>query len=572
VCPRCAWDEAAPGTQPVALPPGAVLNDQYVVGRMLGHGGFGITYLAWDRRLETRVAIKEFLPRDHAARSTMDGRSVAVYQGESEEHFAYGLRKFLDEARNLARFAEHPSIVTVLSYFEANATAYMVMQYVDGEDLKSYMRRVGGRLPPHAALGVIGPVLDALRAVHDAGLLHRDVAPDNIYITSTGRIILLDFGAAKDALGSHSRSLAAVHKEGFSPEEQYRVSGQQGPYTDIYAAAATLYCMLTGRVPPDAMERLELDELAPPSRLGIALEPHQEAALLKALAVRGADRYQDVRSFQSALSTSPPPPPPPPGPAPVGPHPGPATSRSNAWLVVALSGLGLVLAGFLALEIYKLVNPATQPLPVVQSPPPSRQTGSDLEELYAQQQREKDELRRRRDQEAFDRAQSQDTIPAYEEYLARCASTGCLSAQAARAKIEELRARIEELRRIAVERERQERLQQAANEVSEAVYEYFGLLKKADAEGAASMWIHLKNPAGLKADVEKMTDASVIRIEPIDINLFLETAAAPVYVRVTNTSTGTQCWKGKIRFEKDGGTWKIRTQSGSDGLKAHVCP
>ena len=186
VCPQCGWDEQTAQSPPPCLPFGTCLNDQYVLGRMLGHGGFGVTYLAWDIRLNTRAALKEYLPRDFCARGS-DGTTVSCFHGEATEMFNYGRRKFLDEARDLARFTEHPGIVTVLSYFEGNSTAYMVMQYVDGADLKQYLERVGDRLPVDVALGIMTPALDALRAVHEAGLLHRDISPDNIYVTSAQR-------------------------------------------------------------------------------------------------------------------------------------------------------------------------------------------------------------------------------------------------------------------------------------------------------------------------------------------------------------------------------------------------
>jgi len=304
VCPHCGRDERAALRSLPYLPYGIGLNDQYVLGRVLGHGGFGITYLAWDTRLDTRVALKEYLPRDFGTRGA-DGLSVSCFDGEAVEMFAYGRKKFLEEAQKLARFADHPGIVSVLNYFEAHGSAYMVMQYVEGTDLKQHLAQVGGRLPVDTAMGIITPVLDALRAVHAAGLLHRDMSPDNIYLTAAGRVLILDFGAAKDAVGSHSQSQALIRKPGYSPEEQYRTKGEQGPWTDVYAAAATLYHMLTGETPPEALDRLADDTLRPPSQLGVTMSPERELALMKALAVRAPDRYQSVADFQNALMTTP---------------------------------------------------------------------------------------------------------------------------------------------------------------------------------------------------------------------------------------------------------------------------
>jgi len=303
VCPHCGRDERAALRSLPYLPYGIGLNDQYVLGRVLGHGGFGITYLAWDTRLDTRVALKEYLPRDFGTRGA-DGLSVSCFDGEAVEMFAYGRKKFLEEAQKLARFADHPGIVSVLNYFEAHGSAYMVMQYVEGTDLKQHLAQVGGRLPVDTAMGIITPVLDALRAVHAAGLLHRDMSPDNIYLTAAGRVLILDFGAAKDAVGSHSQSQALIRKPGYSPEEQYRTKGEQGPWTDVYAAAATLYHMLTGETPPEALDRLADDTLRPPSQLGVTLSPEHEAALMKALAVRASERYRSIAELQNALMAS----------------------------------------------------------------------------------------------------------------------------------------------------------------------------------------------------------------------------------------------------------------------------
>ncbi|MCB2262962.1 MAG: protein kinase [Candidatus Thiosymbion ectosymbiont of Robbea hypermnestra] len=303
VCPHCGWDEDEALRSSPYLPYGTRLNDQYVLGRILGHGGFGITYLAWDTRLDTRVALKEYLPRDFGTRAA-DGLSVTCFNGEAEKMFAYGRKQFLKEAQKLARFSDYPSIVSVLNYFEAQGTAYMVMQYVEGTDLKQHLARTGERLPVDTALDIMTPVLDALKAVHGAGLLHRDISPDNIYLTSDGRILILDFGAAKDATGTHSQSQALIRKPGYSPEEQYRAKGEQGPWTDVYAAAATLYRMLTGEVPPEALDRLADDGLRPPSQLGVAMDQRQEAVLMKALAVRAPERYQNITDFQNALVVS----------------------------------------------------------------------------------------------------------------------------------------------------------------------------------------------------------------------------------------------------------------------------
>ncbi|WP_295403443.1 serine/threonine-protein kinase, partial [uncultured Thiocystis sp.] len=298
-CPVCGWQPGIDNPPP-ALALGTFLDGRYRLGRVLGHGGFGITYLAWDENLQLRLAIKEYLPRDSASRAP-DGVSLAVYSGPAAEQFAYGLDRFLEEARALARFDQHPGIVTVKSFFRAHGTGYSVMDYVEGLTLKQYLeQQPGGRLPFEPALRLLLPIMDALRAVHQEGLLHRDIAPDNIYVSRSGRIKLLDFGAARFAAGEHSKSLSVILKPGYAPEEQYRTKGKQGPWTDVYSLAATLYRAITGVLPPEALDRVELDELIPPSRLGIAIAPAQEAVLLKALAVRVGERYPSVAALQEA--------------------------------------------------------------------------------------------------------------------------------------------------------------------------------------------------------------------------------------------------------------------------------
>ncbi|QVL49464.1 MAG: protein kinase [Thiocapsa sp.] len=278
-----------------------MLDGRYRIGRVLGHGGFGITYLARDENLHLRLAIKEYLPRDCATRAP-DGVSLAVYSGPAGEQFAYGLDRFLDEARALARFDQHPGIVTVKSFFRAHGTGYCVMDYVDGLTFKDHLaQQPNGRIPMDAAIKLLTPVMDALRAVHKEGLLHRDLAPDNIYLSRDGRIKLLDFGAARFAAGEHSRSLSIILKPGYAPEEQYRTRGKQGPWTDVYGLAATLYRAITGSVPPEALDRLDQDEIVPPSKLGAVIASTQERVLLKALAVRAGDRYSGIAEFQQAL-------------------------------------------------------------------------------------------------------------------------------------------------------------------------------------------------------------------------------------------------------------------------------
>ena len=299
VCPFCGYDEAERRT-PLVLPHRTVLNGQFVVGKVLGKpGGFGITYLGWDINLATPVAVKEYLPRDYAGRDS-DHASVMAHSREDASLFRFGLEQFLQEARTLARF-DHPNVVRTRSFFEQNGTAYLVMDYLQGVNLSEYLNARGGRLSEQQAAEIMLPILDGLQEVHAKGFLHRDIKPQNIYVTSNGRPILLDFGAARQAMGERSRSLSVVLTPGFSPYEQYHRRGEQGPWTDIYALAATYYYLLTGHAPPDAPERVATDELIPLNNLVPGISPGLNAAIMQALSLEAGERPQDVFIFRDLV-------------------------------------------------------------------------------------------------------------------------------------------------------------------------------------------------------------------------------------------------------------------------------
>ena len=299
VCPYCGYDESERRT-PLLLPHRTVLNGQFIVGKVLGKpGGFGITYLGWDINLATPVAVKEYLPRDYAGRDS-DHASVMAHSREDASLFRFGLEQFLQEARTLARF-DHPNVVRTRSFFEQNGTAYLVMDYLQGVNLSEYLTSKGGRLNEQQAGEIMLPILDGLQEVHAKGFLHRDIKPQNIYVTSTGRPILLDFGAARQAMGERSRSLSVVLTPGFSPYEQYHRRGEQGPWTDIYALAATYYYLLTGQAPPDAPERVATDELLPLRQLAPTVSAGLEAAIMQSLSLEAAGRPQDVFIFRDLL-------------------------------------------------------------------------------------------------------------------------------------------------------------------------------------------------------------------------------------------------------------------------------
>lgn len=284
---------------PLALPEGTVLAGQYTIEKVLGQGGFGITYRAIDHKTGNKVAVKEFFPDTLAYREMT---TVISYPGERAENYEYGKENFLQEAQTLAQFIGNEGIVRIHTYFEENGTAYFVMDYIEGESFDDYLKDRGGKISAEEAIKILTPIMDALDFVHSKGIVHRDVTPDNIYITKDGKVKLLDFGAARYSLGDKSRSLDVILKHGFAPKEQYTRRGKQGPYTDIYSLAATFYFAVTGKRPPDSIDRIDEDDLVPPRNLGVDITADQEHALLQALNVQPADRFRSMKALRNAMT------------------------------------------------------------------------------------------------------------------------------------------------------------------------------------------------------------------------------------------------------------------------------
>jgi len=314
---------------PIALPKETRLRDEYRVEEVLGTGGFGITYRCRDEHLDTSVAIKEYYPRQLAGR-TGETLTVCSHSSEETEEFEHGLQQFMQEGRTVARFGS-PNIVDVKSYFEENGTGYLVMDYYEGQSLDERLAKSGGRLPEKEALGYIEDILAGLEAVHAEGVLHRDICPQNVYLSeedpseegdtedaSAPKAILIDFGAAREVVGARSQSLSVVLTPGYAPIEQHSAGGDQGPHTDVYACAATLYRCLTGLKPPAATDRMQADELVPPSeanpevsletglaiRKGLALDPERRPASATAFA-RLLWQTQDVEQTATSPETTP---------------------------------------------------------------------------------------------------------------------------------------------------------------------------------------------------------------------------------------------------------------------------
>ena len=331
---------------------------EYELVRVLGFGGFGLTYLGFDHHLDKAVAIKEYLPSEIATR--ISGNSIVPQASTFREDFEWGLERFLDEAQTLARF-KHPNLIQIHRFFEAHGTAYIVMEYAEGETLSVFLERKG-TLTEGELKAILLPLLDGLEVVHRENFLHRDIKPGNIIIRDEdGSPVLLDFGSARQAIGAKSRSVTSVVTPGYAPIEQYSVRGNQGPWTDIYALGGVCYRALTGRVPEDSTDRTRRDPLVPLGELcGDQVSAATLDAISWALQVDEEARPQSVAAWQAALAgeavaatprsaetvlvaprVQPPKPQQAPAPVPASGSP-PPSRRKMVWTAL---GVGLLLVG-----------------------------------------------------------------------------------------------------------------------------------------------------------------------------------------------------------------------------------
>lgn len=293
-CPHCGFDPNAYKVNPRCLRLGTKLAGKYIIGRVIGEGGFGITYIGWDEKLELPIAIKEFFPPKIASRDTTTGNNtIYMFDHADEKSFEEGMRRSVKEARSMSKLEAYEGIVSIRDFFNENKTAYIIMEYVDGETLKEYLKE-NEKMEPEDVLKVMKPVMKALEQMHRTGMIHRDISPDNIMIRRDGQVKLIDFGAARVAQEEDEKSLTVMLKRGFSPEEQYRSKGHQGPWTDIYALCATMYYMLTGVIPPESMERVLEDKYVSLKEYDIELDTKIADAIDKGLCVLTKNRYQSM--------------------------------------------------------------------------------------------------------------------------------------------------------------------------------------------------------------------------------------------------------------------------------------
>lgn len=313
VCPHCGFYLPAYQRVKNSLPPYEILNGKYLVGKAIGVGGFGITYIGWDFYQSKRVCIKEYFPRGVASRgeseepslsldTTSQQYSLNVFTQNTEKaknRYLGGLQNYIKEAENLSRFYAMPGIVSVRDFFYGNKTAYIVMEYIQGIDLRQYAKSVGGRLEPSFLFPLLKDVIAALNEVHKENIIHRDISPDNIMLTKDYRAKVIDFGAAKDYHRGQDNMILLKH--GYAPVEQYDRNGRQGPWTDVYSLCASIYYLLTGIKLQRAYERAKEDHLSGMRALGVGVTDRQDRAIYKGLRVYSEHRYQTMAELYHDL-------------------------------------------------------------------------------------------------------------------------------------------------------------------------------------------------------------------------------------------------------------------------------
>ena len=299
LCPYCN-ETPSKENPPYCLTAGTVLKNKYIIGNVIGEGGFGITYAGWDLALGQKIAVKEYYPSICANRSHTGDNQVIPGQASKGQYFRMGKERFTQEAQSAAQFSGEAGIVKILDYFEENDTAYIVMNYVEGGNLGEIVRS-RGKFEPKTFFAAVLPLMRTLEHVHQTGMIHRDIAPDNIIMSQDGSLTLLDFGSARYYFGAETKSLSVILKQGYAPYEQYSRKGHQGAWTDVYALCATIYKCITGETPPDALDRAINDELKKPSELGVKLSPHIEAVLLNGMAIHFQNRIQNMYELMEML-------------------------------------------------------------------------------------------------------------------------------------------------------------------------------------------------------------------------------------------------------------------------------
>ncbi len=300
-CKKCGFSEESYIPENTALPCGSVLMGNFIIGSVLGRGGFGITYRAYDVKSDKVIAIKEYFPIEYSLRAS-DGISILARDKKTAELFKQGEMKFYNEASIVSQFSGNPNIVQVYQFFYENNTAYFTMEYLSGMTLKDYVNACG-TITAGQAVNIADKAANALCEVHKHDILHRDASPDNIMLCRDGSVKLIDFGAARQVFRGASQLMSVILKPGFAPLEQYMHNGKQGEWTDIYSLGATIFYALTKKIPENPQDRFEDDSEMDNSKYNIA--PELWDVICKAMMLRFADRYQTTMEFRKALSNIP---------------------------------------------------------------------------------------------------------------------------------------------------------------------------------------------------------------------------------------------------------------------------
>ena len=306
-CPKCGFSLKDYQQPENGMPPYEILNGKYLVGKVIGIGGFGITYIGWDFYQSKKVCIKEYFPKGVAKReqTTTYSTEYSTYSMDvftvNTKKAAYlgGLKGYIKEAETLSKFYGMPGIVSVRDFFYGNKTAYIVMEYIDGINFRQFAKSSGGVLQSYILFELLKDVIKALNSVHKAGVIHREISPDNIMLNDKFKAKLIDFGAAKHSGAGQETSIFLKH--GYAPIEQYDRNGNQGPWTDVYSICATMYYLLTGIKLQKAYERVAEDKTIPLNMFNIEIEDYQANAILKGLNVQIENRYQSMAELYYEL-------------------------------------------------------------------------------------------------------------------------------------------------------------------------------------------------------------------------------------------------------------------------------
>ena len=297
ICPNCGNDYSKNKQFASVLPAFTLLNNRYLIGRVLGKGGFGVTYIAKDIISNNICAVKEYMPSEYSTRSGGTQNIVPFSDDKARFVFTHGRDKFMEEAKTLLKLRNNPIVVDILDYFTQNNTAYLVMEYLDGQDLRKMARTSGGKLDPDFAKMVFVTIASSLMEIHRMNILHRDLSPENIIVTSNGRIKLIDFGAARNFVSTQNKGMSILLKPGFAPPEQYNAKGTQGPWSDVYALCATFYTLVSGKPLVDALFRYRGEQQPSLASLGCPVTKKTSDVIERGMELDFKRRYKDFKEL-----------------------------------------------------------------------------------------------------------------------------------------------------------------------------------------------------------------------------------------------------------------------------------